>query len=61
MRALVQRVSEASVEVDGVIVGQIARGLLVFLGVHASDSDANADYLANKVVQLRLFPDSTVR
>lgn len=59
MRALVQRVLEATVEVDGVIVGQIARGLLVFLGVHASDSDANADYLANKVVQLRLFPDST--
>lgn len=57
MRALVQRVLEASVEVDRVIVGQIKRGLLVFLGVHANDTEANAGYLANKVAQLRIFPD----
>jgi D-aminoacyl-tRNA deacylase len=58
MRALIQRVSEASVEVDGVIVGEIASGLLVFLGVHESDTEASADYLASKLIQLRIFPDS---
>jgi D-tyrosyl-tRNA(Tyr) deacylase len=58
MRALVQRVSEASVEVDNAIVGQIGRGILVFLGVHESDVETNADYLANKVIELRIFPDS---
>jgi D-tyrosyl-tRNA(Tyr) deacylase len=57
MRALVQRVSEASVAVEDTIVGQIGRGLLVFLGVHESDTETNADYLANKVIQLRIFPD----
>ena len=58
MRALVQRVLEASVEVDKVIVGHIGRGILVFLGVHATDTETNADYLANKVTQLRIFPDN---
>ena len=58
MRALVQRVSEASVEVDHAIVGQISRGILVFLGVHHDDTEANADYLASKLIQLRIFPDS---
>ena len=57
MRALVQRVSEASVEVEQAIVGRIGRGILVFLGVHESDTEANADYLASKVIQLRIFPD----
>jgi D-aminoacyl-tRNA deacylase len=58
MRALVQRVSEASVAVEDVIAGQIGRGILVFLGVHQDDSEVNALYLANKVIQLRIFPDS---
>jgi D-tyrosyl-tRNA(Tyr) deacylase len=58
MRALVQRVTEASVEVDKAIVGQIGRGILVFLGVHENDSEADADYLAKKLIQLRIFPDS---
>ena len=58
MRALVQRVSEASVEVEDVISGQIGRGVLVFLGIHENDNEANADYLARKVIQLRIFPDS---
>jgi D-tyrosyl-tRNA(Tyr) deacylase len=57
MRALVQRVSEASVEVGGIVSGQIGRGILVFLGVHQADTKGNADYLANKVIQLRVFPD----
>jgi D-tyrosyl-tRNA(Tyr) deacylase len=58
MRALVQRVSEASVEVDEVIVGRIGRGILVFVGVREDDTESNADYLANKVIQLRIFPDN---
>jgi D-tyrosyl-tRNA(Tyr) deacylase len=57
MRALVQRVSEASVTVDDVITGQIGRGVLVFLGIHQNDNEANADYLTSKVIQLRIFPD----
>jgi len=56
MRALVQRVSEASVAVEDVIAGQIGRGVLVFLGIHLNDTEANADYLASKVIQLRIFP-----
>src|SRR5580693_1375734 len=58
MRALVQRVSEASVEVEHKIVGQIGRGILVFLGIHLNDKEANADHLAKKVIQLRIFPDT---
>jgi D-tyrosyl-tRNA(Tyr) deacylase len=57
LRALVQRVSEASVQVDAVIVGQIGRGVLVFLGVHQNDTEADANYLANKIINLRIFPD----
>jgi D-tyrosyl-tRNA(Tyr) deacylase len=51
-------VSEASVTVDGVVVGQIQRGILVFLGIHEEDAEANADYLVNKVIQLRIFNDT---
>jgi D-tyrosyl-tRNA(Tyr) deacylase len=57
MRALVQRVTEASVEVDGQITGSIGRGILLFLGIHEADGEANADYLVNKVTNLRIFPD----
>jgi D-aminoacyl-tRNA deacylase len=57
MRALVQRVSEASVEVENVVSGKIGLGILVFLGIHEADTVAEADYLANKVIQLRIFPD----
>jgi D-aminoacyl-tRNA deacylase len=57
MRALVQRVSEASVMVENEVSGQIGRGILVFLGIHHNDSEADADYLASKCVQLRIFPD----
>ncbi len=57
MRALVQRVSEASVSVDGAPTGQIGRGLCVFLGVAQSDTPENAKRLAEKVIHLRIFPD----
>ncbi len=57
MRAVVQRVREASVRVDGAVVGAIGRGLMVLLGVGMGDSDDDADFLAEKVLNLRVFPD----
>jgi D-tyrosyl-tRNA(Tyr) deacylase len=57
MRAVVQRVSRAAVEVDGAIVGQIGLGWLVLLGVARDDTDADAASLAEKVVNLRAFAD----
>lgn len=58
MRAVVQRVSRASVLVDGQTVGEIGPGLLVLLGVGRGDSEADADLLADKVANLRVFPDA---
>jgi D-tyrosyl-tRNA(Tyr) deacylase len=58
MRAVVQRVSRASVKVDGELTGEIAKGLLVLLGVAHDDSAADADYLAEKVARLRIFEDA---
>ena len=57
MRAVVQRVTRASVKVDNEITGQIANGLLVLLGVAHEDIEADADYLAEKVAGLRIFED----
>jgi D-tyrosyl-tRNA(Tyr) deacylase len=57
MRAVVQRVSEASVRVDGQEVSRIGPGLLVLLGVAQGDGEADLAYLADKVVNLRVFPD----
>jgi D-tyrosyl-tRNA(Tyr) deacylase len=57
MRAVVQRVREARVEVDGEVVGRIGRGLLVLLGVGQQDESEDAVYLADKVVNLRIFAD----
>jgi D-tyrosyl-tRNA(Tyr) deacylase len=61
MRAVVQRVSEASVRGDGKVYGSIDRGLLVYLGVDRDDGDADVSYLADKVRHLRIFPDESDR
>jgi len=57
MRAVVQRVSRASVKVHGELTGEIAAGLLVLLGVAHGDAESDADYLAEKVAGLRIFED----
>ncbi|MSQ48421.1 MAG: D-tyrosyl-tRNA(Tyr) deacylase [Deltaproteobacteria bacterium] len=57
MRAVIQRVSEASVRVDREIVGQIGHGLVVLLGIAADDTRTDAEYLSEKIVGLRIFSD----
>lgn len=57
MRAVVQRVARASVTVDGQIVGEIGRGLLVLLGVAPRDGEAEVRWMADKIAGLRIFPD----
>jgi len=59
MRAVVQRVSRCRVTVAGEVVGEIGRGLLVLLGVGQNDTEAAADYLAEKIAGLRIFEDSS--
>ena len=61
MRALIQRVSEASVSIDGEIVGAIGEGLVILLGVGREDGPAQADKLAGKVARLRVFDDGAGR
>lgn len=57
MRAVLQRVTRASVTVDGEIVGQIGRGFLILLGIGQGDGEAEVKGLADKIVNLRVFPD----
>jgi D-tyrosyl-tRNA(Tyr) deacylase len=61
MRAVIQRVSEASVTVAGEVVGQIGRGLLVLLGVGRGDGPTEAAFLAEKIAGMRIFPDDEGR
>ena len=57
MRAVVQRVKSAEVEVDGKTTGEIGQGLLIFLGIGEGDSAKDCEYLANKIAHLRIFSD----
>lgn len=61
MRAVVQRVENASVKVDEKVVGAIDRGLLVYVGVGKDDAEADAEWLAEKIVTLRIFPDAAYK
>jgi D-aminoacyl-tRNA deacylase len=56
MRAVIQRVTSASVSIDGEIIGAIGRGLVVLLGVEEADVDEDVEWLAAKIVGLRIFP-----
>lgn len=57
MKAVIQRVSEAKVEIDGQIVGEIRAGLLILLGITHEDTVDDADYLIKKITQMRIFND----
>jgi len=57
MRAIIQRVSEASVSIEGKVSGQIGPGLLVFLGIVEGDSQQEADWLVAKITRMRIFAD----
>lgn len=57
MRAVIQRVTQASVSVDGKTVGSIQKGLMVLLGVKCGDTERDADYMADKIIKLRIFED----
>jgi D-tyrosyl-tRNA(Tyr) deacylase len=58
MRVVIQRVSEAAVKIEGSIVGQIEHGLLVLLGIEHDDTQKDADYLLQKLINLRIFSDA---
>jgi D-aminoacyl-tRNA deacylase len=58
MKSVLQRVLHAEVTVDGTMVGEIQQGLLVYLGVQRNDSEADIQYLANKIPRMRLFQDA---
>ncbi|MBV1926348.1 MAG: D-tyrosyl-tRNA(Tyr) deacylase [Rhodobacteraceae bacterium] len=61
MRALIQRVTQASVTVDGEIIGEIDQGLLILICAMANDSNAQADQLAAKIAKLRIFSDDAAK
>lgn len=57
MKLVIQRVSEASVKVNDTIVGKIDKGLMVLIGIKESDTEEEANYLINKLLKMRIFPD----
>ena len=58
MRLVVQRVSQASVEVDNRVVGRIQMGLLIYVGIEKGDGEREVNFMAEKVLNLRIFPDA---
>jgi len=58
MIAVIQRVSQASVTIDGIVTSKVQKGLLVLLGIEDSDNGEDIDWLANKIVNLRIFNDA---
>ena len=58
MRAVIQRVSKASVKTENKIIGKIEKGIVVFLGVHINDTDQDCSYIADKILNLRIFNDA---
>ncbi len=58
MRAVIQRVKQASVKVDSKQIGKIGQGLLIFVGVGKNDTDKDAEYVASKIMDLRIFEDN---
>lgn len=58
MKAVIQRVREASVEVDGNITGSIGTGILILLGVETGDTEKDADWLVKKIIEFRIFEDN---
>lgn len=59
MKTVIQRVTSASVTVEGRIVGEIGRGILILLGVEKGDAEVRADWLAEKIINLRIFEDES--
>ena len=57
MRVVIQRVSEASVKVEGEIISSIKKGMLILVGIEDTDNQEDIDWLSNKIVQLRIFDD----
>lgn len=57
MKTVIQRVSEASVKIDGQIVGKISQGLLILLGIEEADSNEDIDWLVRKIINMRIFSD----
>lgn len=58
MRVVIQRVSEASVKVDGIITGAIQKGLLVLVGIEDADTDEDIEWISSKIINLRIFDDA---
>lgn len=61
MKALIQRVKYASVAIDGSVISEISKGLLILLGIAANDTDTDIEYLVDKIANLRIFEDENLK